>query len=96
VLETLGEPVTGTSANISGRPSAFTADEALAQLGASVDAIVIDDATVKHRTGSSVVEITEKGIAVHRQGVLSLDELRSSTPARVLPGSALPEPLQGR
>ncbi len=96
VLQSLGEPVTGTSANISGRPSARTADEAFAQLGGLVDAILVDDAAVVHGAASTVVEIGKEGMILHRTGVVSIDELRVATSARVTPVRALPARNDGR
>src|SRR5579859_4183507 len=54
LLQFLAEPVTGTSANLSGQPGALTAADAVAQLGATVDAVVVDDAAVVHRRASTV------------------------------------------
>ncbi|HEX6508859.1 MAG TPA: L-threonylcarbamoyladenylate synthase [Chloroflexota bacterium] len=83
VLESLGEPVTGTSANISGRPGARTASEVLDQLSGAVDAVLEDDNAVIFRAPSTVIEIADRGIEVHRVGALDAESLRRAAGMRV-------------
>ena len=82
VLAFLGEPVTGTSANISGQPAALTADDAVRQLGGSIDAVLVDDAALLHPRASSVVELHDGMMTVHREGALSPDALRGALSVR--------------
>ena len=82
VLEFLGEPVTGTSANISGQPPALTADEVVRQLGGSVDAVLVNDSALLHSTASSVVELIDGTVTVHREGALSPETLRGALSSR--------------
>jgi L-threonylcarbamoyladenylate synthase len=93
VLEFLGEPVTGTSANTSGRPGALTAAEALDQLGATVDAILVDDSAMTHPKASTVVELKDGAMTIHRKGALSSDALRRAAGARM---AAQTELITGR
>lgn len=86
VLQFLGEPVTGTSANLSGQPSATTAAEAIRQLGAAIDAIVVDDAALLHPRASTVAELDGGVLTIHREGAISSETLRAlSTPHTPLP-----------
>ncbi len=78
VLQVLGEPVIGTSANVSGAPPALRADDACRQLGEGVDAILVDDDAVRVGTSSTVVEITDGPPLVHRIGAVSVEEVRDA------------------
>lgn len=78
LLQVLGEPVIGTSANISGRPPARTAREALEQLSGRVDAVLVDDDAVRAGVASTVVEVFDDLLVVRRVGAVSLDQLRQT------------------
>jgi tRNA threonylcarbamoyl adenosine modification protein (Sua5/YciO/YrdC/YwlC family) len=78
IMEALGGPLTGTSANRSHEPPATTALEVLVALGPMVDAVV-DGGVAARREGSTVVEVTEEGYRVLRTGVIGAESL-----ARVL------------
>jgi len=58
--------LTGTSANLSGRPSARTASEAVGQLGGSVD-LVLDGGVLSGRE-STVVKVVGAQVAILRTG----------------------------
>jgi L-threonylcarbamoyladenylate synthase len=76
LLQACGEPLIGTSANISGCPPASTAAEAQAQLGDSVDLILSDDQAVRSGLPSTVLEVTENQAIVHRAGAVSMEDIR--------------------
>jgi L-threonylcarbamoyladenylate synthase len=78
LLQSLGEPIVGTSANLSGSPPALTAQEAIDQLGPGVDAILVDDAAVKGGASSTVVELADGPLIVHRAGAVSVDDIRKA------------------
>jgi len=59
LIREVGGAVTGTSANISGRPAAATAEEVARQLGNSVYSIV-DGGRARTRQPSTIVDLTEK------------------------------------
>ena len=82
VLQQVGEPLIGTSANLSGSPPALTAAEADHQLP-GVDAVLSDDAAVRAGTASTVVEVGEGIVTVHRTGAVGIDQLRELMGARV-------------
>jgi len=58
--------LTGTSANVSGRPSARTASDAVSQLGGSVD-LVLDGGTLRGRE-STVVKVVGEQVTILRTG----------------------------
>jgi len=70
----LGMPIVGTSANLSGQPSALTAEEARAQLGDRVDLII--DGECPGGKESTIVDLTGETPVILREGALSIEELR--------------------
>jgi L-threonylcarbamoyladenylate synthase len=76
LLQVLGEPLVGTSANVSGCPAALTAADALSQLDGAVDAVLEDDAAIDARVSSTVVEVTTGPAVIHRVGAVTPDAIR--------------------
>ena len=66
LISSCGGWLTGTSANLSGRPPARSAAEALDQLGGAVD-VVLDGGRVAG-TASTVVEVVGNEVAILRTG----------------------------
>lgn len=75
----LGVPVVGTSANLSGMPSALTADEVRAQLGDRVE-IIIDGGRVTGGIESTVLDLTGTVPRILREGAVSRLELAEIVP----------------
>jgi L-threonylcarbamoyladenylate synthase len=76
LLQSVGEPLVGTSANVAGEIPALTAAQAHAQLGSLVDVVLVDDEAPLQGAVSTVVEVTDAGVIVHRQGAIGVAELR--------------------
>ncbi|MGQ9573121.1 MAG: L-threonylcarbamoyladenylate synthase [Dehalococcoidia bacterium] len=70
LIRALGEPITGTSANRSGRPSCLTAQEVERELGAAVD-LIIDGGPSRAGRESTVVDITSAALRIVREGAIS-------------------------
>ena len=68
------QPLTATSANISGKPPAVTADEVRMYFGDTVD-LVIDGGRTQGGKPSTVVGIDNDALTVIREGVVSLSEI---------------------
>ncbi|NOR10383.1 MAG: threonylcarbamoyl-AMP synthase [Desulfovibrionaceae bacterium] len=68
------QPLTATSANISGKPPAVTADEVRMYFGDTVD-LVIDGGRTQGGKPSTVVGIDNDALTVIREGVISLSEI---------------------
>lgn len=83
LLECLGEPVVGTSANVGGHPAARTAAEALTQLGEQVDAILADDGGVSGGLPSTVAEVVDTEVLIHRRGAIPVDAIRAAVNTRI-------------
>lgn len=74
-----GIPVTGTSANLSGRPSPRTAAEVREQLGESID-LIIDGGRSPGGRESTIVDVTGAVPVVRRAGAITLEQLRLVCP----------------
>jgi len=79
LVEGLGAPVVGTSANLSGKPSPLTAGEVRSQLGNKVD-FIIDGGRCPGGKESTVVDVTGETPAVLREGAITLKEIRKICP----------------
>lgn len=75
VLERTG-PLAVSSANLSGRPAARTADEAESMFGESVE-VIVDAGTSPGADASTIVDCTGEAGRILRQGALSLDQLNA-------------------
>jgi L-threonylcarbamoyladenylate synthase len=73
-----GHPLTATSANISGRPGAYSVDEVTTQLGENIRDVVmiLDQGPQKVRELSTIVDLTVSPPQLIRQGRVSWLEVR--------------------
>ena len=69
----VGKPIIGTSANLSGQPSALNAEEARAQLGDKVDLIIEGECAGKQE--STIVDLSGENPVMLRAGAISKEEL---------------------
>ena len=67
--------IVGTSANLSGKPSALTAAEVRTQLGDKID-LIIDGGRCPGGRESTVVDVTGGTPVVLREGAISIEELK--------------------
>lgn len=77
LIERLGRPITGTSANKTGCPAATTGDEVRAQLGDTVD-YVLDAGRSGGGLPSTVVQVTDDEVTILRQGAIPADVIRAA------------------
>jgi len=75
LVEGLGVSIVGTSANLSGKPSALTADEVYSQFGDKID-LVIDGGKCPGGRESTIVDVTEETPVVLRGGAITGEELK--------------------
>ena len=75
LVQGLGMPIVGTSANLSGKPSALTADDVYSQFGDKVD-LVIDGGRYRGSRESTVIDITGEVPVILREGAILERELR--------------------
>lgn len=76
----IGAPLVGTSANLSGHPSALTAAEVAAQIGFEID-LIIDGGRAPGGVESTVVDVTGESPVILRQGAISREVLEIATRA---------------
>jgi len=76
LVQAVGRPITGTSANRSGYPSASISAEVLRALGEQVEAI-IDGGKTKGGLGSTVLDVSGSRPIIIRPGAVSREELAS-------------------
>jgi len=75
LIEGLGVPIVGTSANLSGKPSTLTADEVHSQFGDRLD-LIIDSGRCSGGKESTIVDVTGETPVVLREGAISKEELK--------------------
>ena len=80
----VGRPITGTSANLSGRPSPSTAEEVAQSLGENLDAI-LDGGRTAGGLGTTVLDVSDPSFRVLRDGAISKKDLK---PFFIEPASA--------
>ena len=74
LVEGLGTPIVGTSANLSGKPSPLTADEVYSQLGDKID-MVINGGRCLGGKESTIVDMTGETPVIIREGAISREKL---------------------
>ena len=72
--EGIGAPIVGTSANLSGKPSALTADDVYSQFGDKID-LVIDGGRCPGGKESTIVDTTGEPPVILREGATAREEL---------------------
>lgn len=79
IIRGLGVPIVGTSANLSGSPSALTAEEVRSQLGDRVD-LIIDGGRCPGGRESTIVDLTGEPPLILREGAIPLEEIKQLCP----------------
>jgi L-threonylcarbamoyladenylate synthase len=75
LIEGVGFPIVGTSANLSGQPSLLAASEVRAQFGDRID-LIIDGGRCPGGKESTIVDVTGETPVVLREGAISVAELQ--------------------
>ena len=83
LLEITPCPVVAPSANLTGKPPAVNAEEALARFSGQIE-LVLDAGECKYKTSSSVVKVGKKGIEILRAGAYPQTELENLSQIRFL------------
>jgi L-threonylcarbamoyladenylate synthase len=79
LVKGLGKPIVGTSANLSGHPSALSAAEVQNQIGDKID-MVIDGGKCPGGIESTVIDLSGEKPVIRRQGAISIEKLRKILP----------------
>lgn len=70
-------PIIATSANISGQHQAYSVDDIGEDILFNVD-VVLDGGTLEQRQPSTIVEILDSEVRIHRQGPVSAEDIRGA------------------
>ena len=84
LINELGMPVVGTSANLSGQPSTRTAAEVKAQFGEKLE-MVIDGGRAPGGRESTIIDLTGPVPVIRRAGAISPDEIRQTIGEVIIP-----------
>ena len=82
LISSLGAPVTGTSANLSGAPDPATAEQVHKQLGSRVD-MIIDGGRCPVGVSSTILDLTTDPPTILREGAITRDELTRVCKCRI-------------
>jgi L-threonylcarbamoyladenylate synthase len=74
LIKGIGKPIIGTSANLSGKPGAITADEVSLQFGNKID-LIIDGGRCDGGRESTIVDVTKAVPRLLREGAISRAEI---------------------
>jgi L-threonylcarbamoyladenylate synthase len=75
--KTLNVPITGTSANISGRAACVTADQVLESLGDDLD-LILDGGITEGKHPSTILDVTSDPPIIVREGMVRVEEIITS------------------
>lgn len=76
LVRAAGGVLTGTSANLSGKPSCRSAQEVVQQLGARVD-MILDGGITAGKSASTVLDVSEEPPRILREGMVSREQLQN-------------------
>jgi L-threonylcarbamoyladenylate synthase len=76
LCQQMGQPITATSANLSGRKAAETAQEVAQQLGTGVD-LIIDGGKTPGGKGSTIVGVENNILKLIRAGAVDFSKLKN-------------------
>ncbi len=73
----LNVPITGTSANLSGRAACVTADQVLESLGDDLD-LILDGGITEGKYPSTILDVTSDPPIIIREGMIGVEEIIES------------------
>jgi len=74
LVETFEGPITGTSANISGRPGCHRVEDLDPRVAEQLD-LILDAGPLRGGKGSTVVDVTGKALRILREGAISKKDI---------------------
>ena len=77
IVETLGAPITGTSANLSGRPGITNPAAVRREFGNTIN-FVLDGGDAPGGVASTIVDVSGDGLRVLREGAVSREEVKAA------------------
>ena len=93
LIERVGSPLVGPSANLSGRPSPTSPDHVLADFDGKIAAILeLEDASAQIGVESTIVKVTADQVTILRPGTITKADLSSVVPVPVVETQGLDQP----
>ena len=77
LIEQVGGPITGTSANLSGFPSCSNADQLMKQLGERIP-LILDSGETGAILSSTIVDLRGEGWQIVREGMVTEEEIKNT------------------
>ena len=77
LIEQVGAPITGTSANLSGSPSCSNAEQLMKQLGERIP-LILDSGETGALLSSTIVDLRGEGWQILREGTVTEDEIKNT------------------
>ncbi|MFC1979021.1 L-threonylcarbamoyladenylate synthase [Chloroflexota bacterium] len=77
IITSIGSPITGTSANISGQDSPVTADEVYRQLGDKID-MIVDGGKCPIAKLSTIIDLTDNIPRILRVGAIAKEQIEKT------------------
>ena len=74
LVKTFGKPITSTSANLCGYPSALNIETIIAYFSDRID-LIFDQRTFLHSSGSTVIDVSQEPFKILREGAITAEQL---------------------
>ena len=78
IMKILNSGITGTSANISGKPHSLLKEELIKDLGDKVDMIVFGEYTEKNKNPSTILDLSNNKIEIIREGEITINDIKNA------------------
>tara|TARA_B110000116_G_scaffold70521_1_gene61045 strand:+ start:1961 stop:2581 length:621 start_codon:yes stop_codon:yes gene_type:complete len=78
IMNTLNSGITGTSANISGKPHSLLKEELVKDLGDKVDMIVFGRYTEKNKNPSTILDLSNNKLEIIREGEITISDIKNA------------------
>jgi len=78
IMNILNSGITGTSANISGKPHSLLKEELAKDLGDKVDMIVFGQYTEKNKNPSTILDLSNNKLEVIREGAITISDIKNA------------------
>ncbi len=75
LVKAVGGPITGTSANLSGKPPCTRAEDVFMELRERID-LILDGGPTAGGKGSTILDVTENSPVLLREGIVDYGQLR--------------------
>ena len=78
LMNILNSGITGTSANISGKPHSLLKEDLVSDLGEKVDMIVFGEYTDKNKNPSTILNLSNNKVEIIREGEITISDIKNA------------------